>query len=121
MHAKVHSLLKRKLPLRCMFSSQACSQKHVEGPALRWQCKHDKVLLNACLSTGGEVVICAGCVVFHRSGDAGVGAHGNSGLWRNSDSSHRVALVLYQTDLKASSRADSLPATSAVPEAHQNL
>ncbi|DBA75057.1 TPA: hypothetical protein ACH3X1_010392 [Trebouxia sp. C0004] len=61
-----------------------------------------------------------GCVVFHRSGDAGVGAHGNSGLWRNSDSSHRVAVVLYQTDLKASSRADSFPATS-MPETHQIL
>jgi len=102
---------------------QACVQKHVAGPALRWQRKHDKVLLNAGGVLVGGLVIRAGCVVFHRSGDAGVGAHGNSGLWRNSDSSHRMALVLYQTDLKASSRADSLPAAmpTAMPETHQNL
>ena len=45
-------------------------------------------------------LMCAGCTVFHRSGDAGIGLHGNSGLWRPSDLSHRVALVLYQTELK---------------------
>ena len=44
----------------------------------------------------------AGCVVFHRSGDAVVGTHGNSGLWRPSSNSHRIVLVLYQTDLKTS-------------------
>lgn len=52
-------------------------------------------------------------MVFHRSGDIGVGAHGNSGLWRNSDSSHRIALVLYQTDFKASSGPDPLPVHAA--------
>ena len=46
---------------------------------------------------------CAGCIVFHRSGDDLVGMHGNSGLWRSSDSCHRIALVLYQTDLKIGS------------------
>ena len=45
----------------------------------------------------------AGCVVYHRSGDATVGVHGNSGLWRPTKHSHRIALVLYQTDLKAPS------------------
>ena len=38
--------------------------------------------------------------MFHRSGDATVGTHGNSGLWTPTKLSHRVALVLYQTDLK---------------------
>ena len=45
----------------------------------------------------------AGCVVYHRSGDATIGVHGNSGLWRPTEHSHRIALVLYQTDLKAMS------------------
>ena len=42
----------------------------------------------------------AGCVVYHRSGDAAIGLHGNSGLWRPTKCSHRIVLVLYQTDLK---------------------
>jgi hypothetical protein len=41
-----------------------------------------------------------GLVLFHRSGDAQVGLHANSGLHRPAQDTHRVALVLYQTELK---------------------
>ena len=50
----------------------------------------------------------AGCMVFHRSGDTSIGLHGNSGLWRPGGTAHRVALVLYQTDLKLAAKADPL-------------
>jgi len=40
-------------------------------------------------------------VLFHRSGDADLGVHGNAGLWRPDPGSHRLALVLYQTEVKA--------------------
>ena len=42
----------------------------------------------------------AGVVLFHRSGDAELGVHGNAGLWRPEPGSHRLALVLYQTEVK---------------------
>lgn len=42
----------------------------------------------------------AGVVLFHRSGDADLGVHGNAGLWRPDPGSHRLALVLYQTEVK---------------------
>lgn len=76
-----------------------------------WLVQHDSALLidEMCSAESGGI----GCMVFHRSGDVGVGAHGNSGLWRNSDSSHRIALVLYQTDFKASSGPDPLPVHAA--------
>ena len=38
--------------------------------------------------------------MFHRSGDAHVGTHGNSALWTPEAGSHRIALVLYLTELK---------------------
>ncbi|KAK9919052.1 hypothetical protein WJX75_009029 [Coccomyxa subellipsoidea] len=34
-----------------------------------------------------------GLVLFHRSGDKGVGTHGNSGLWLPDRDSHRIALI----------------------------
>ena len=40
--------------------------------------------------------------MFHRSGDKGVGTHGNSGLWLLQKDSHRIALVFYQTQLRTS-------------------
>lgn len=43
---------------------------------------------------------CAGVALFHRSGDARAGLHGNTALWTPTADSHRVALVLYQTDVK---------------------
>ncbi len=42
----------------------------------------------------------AGVVLFHRSGDQAVGVHGNSAARQPSPDTHRIALVLYQTDLK---------------------
>jgi hypothetical protein len=42
----------------------------------------------------------AGVVLFHRSGDSCAGLHGNSALWTPTPDSHRIALVLYQTDVK---------------------
>ena len=42
----------------------------------------------------------AGVLLVHRSGDSTVGVHGNSGLWLPEPGSHRLSLVLYQTDLK---------------------
>ena len=54
------------------------------------------------------VLFDAGCIVFHRSGDTSIGSHGNSGLWRAVGTAHRVALVLYQTDLKLTAKADVL-------------
>lgn len=48
-----------------------------------------------------------GVVLYHRSGDAEVGVHANSGLHRQSSQCHRVALVLYQTEIKvATSEAE---------------
>lgn len=41
-------------------------------------------------------------MLFHRSGDAQIGVHANSGLWRPSADSHRISVVLYQTELKGS-------------------
>ncbi|KAK9814732.1 hypothetical protein WJX72_010670 [[Myrmecia] bisecta] len=46
-----------------------------------------------------------GHVLFHRSGDAEIGTHGNSGIWNPSPQSHRIALVFYQTELKDSKAA----------------
>eukprot|EP00884_Botryococcus_braunii_P022573 jgi/Botrbrau1/89/Bobra.0022s0079.1 len=43
-----------------------------------------------------------GTVLFHRSGDPGVGEHGNSDFWRPNPTTHRLAVVLYQTTLKLS-------------------
>lgn len=41
----------------------------------------------------------AGVMLLHRSGDAVVGLHGNTGLWLPQPDSHRLAIVLYQTQL----------------------
>lgn len=46
--------------------------------------------------------------MYHRSGDATIGTHGNSGLWRPIDFSHRVALVFYQTDLKGQAKLQDM-------------
>ena len=45
------------------------------------------------------MLLIAGIVLYHRSGDPGVGVHGNSGLWLPDGSAHRIAVVLYQTQL----------------------
>ncbi|KAK9845126.1 hypothetical protein WJX74_010866 [Apatococcus lobatus] len=41
-----------------------------------------------------------GNAMLHRSGDQLAGVHGNTSLWKSSSAAHRIALVLYQTDLK---------------------
>ena len=47
------------------------------------------------------VLVCgADTVIFHRSGDPRSGLHGNTALWRPSPDSHRIAIVLYQTEIK---------------------
>lgn len=38
-----------------------------------------------------------GVALFHRSGDAGIGMHANSGLFRPSGAAHRAVLVFYLT------------------------
>ena len=64
------------------------------------------------------VVICrvAGVVLFHRSGDAELGVHGNAGVWRPEPGSHRLALVLYQTEVKENGVAGSREASEEAPE-----
>ena len=52
-----------------------------------------------------------GVVLFHRSGDAEVGMHANSGLHCPEPSSHRIAVVLYLTEI--SERAAELMAAEA--------
>lgn len=52
-------------------------------------------------------------MLFHRSGDKGVGTHGNSGLWLPDRDSHRIALVFYQTQLKS-------PKTAAAADVMQD-
>jgi len=46
-----------------------------------------------------------GVVLFHRSGDAEVGLHANSGLHLPEPASHRVALVLYLTNVSQAAAA----------------
>ena len=63
----------------------------------------------------------AGVVLFHRSGDADLGVHGNAGMWRPEPGSHRLALVLYQTEVReergaAGSREPSEEAPEEAPE-----
>lgn len=58
------------------------------------------VVLRRQQATHMQGVAAAGVLVMHRSGDATVGVHGNSGLWLPEPGSHRLSLVLYQTDLK---------------------
>ena len=61
-------------------------------------------LLEHC-AVGNNIQRCqqhAGVAMLHRSGDQLIGVHGNSSLWQPSSGAHRIALVLYQTDLKTS-------------------
>lgn len=58
-------------------------------------------------------VAAAGVVLFHRSGDADLGVHGNAGLWRPEPGSHRLALVLYQTEVKGEDAKPDEGATGA--------
>jgi len=46
-----------------------------------------------------------GVALFHRSGDAEVGMHANSGLRLPEPASHRVALVFYLTSISAAAAA----------------
>lgn len=56
-----------------------------------------------CLPQYHKVLDCRqGIVLFHRSGDPGVGLHANCELHRPCSSSHRVSLILYQTMVKTS-------------------
>lgn len=58
--------------------------------------------------------LAADVVVFHRSGDPRGGLHGNSALWRPTPESHRIALVLYQTEVKVPEGANvTLPGGAA--------
>jgi hypothetical protein len=53
-----------------------------------------------------------GSVLFHRSGDPEVGLHGNSAIHLPEPSSHRIAVVLYQTRLHTAKHVESSLARS---------
>jgi hypothetical protein len=59
----------------------------------------DEAVLFTCERLRSPPAFGAGIVLFHRSGDKHVGRHGNSGIWRPTPESHRIALVLYQASL----------------------
>jgi hypothetical protein len=57
-----------------------------------------------------------GVVLFHRSGDAEVGMHANSGLYRPEPASHRVALVFYLTTISDAAAQAMAAASPMAPQ-----
>jgi len=71
-----------------------------------------------CLPQYHKILDCRqGIVLFHRSGDSGIGLHANCELHRPSPTSHRVSLILYQTSVKTSS---NVPHVVAPPSLHSD-